>query len=86
MKSGTNLSAFSVVLGKEVIAFYHVGDEMLEPVAQKGGGCHIPAASQDQVRQGFAEIGLVQGVSGHSRGFGVGDFERSLPTQSFMIP
>lgn len=69
-----------------------MGGETLEHVAQKVGGCPIPAANQGHVRQEesaqnqdlFEETHLLEDISGHGRGLGVDDFEKSLPN-SFMI-
>lgn len=50
-----------------------MGGEILEQVALKGCGRPIPATNQGQVRQGFEETDLVEGVSGHGRGLGEDD-------------
>ena len=46
------------------------GNMALEQVAQRSCGCPIPVSVQGQVRWGFEQPGLVEGVPANARGGG----------------
>lgn len=56
----------------------------MEQVAQRGGRRPVPGDIQGQVGQGSEQRGLVEDVPIYSRGVGLHDLWRSLPTQSIL--
>jgi len=51
--------------------FYDEGNETLEHVAQRGGGCPFPGNIQGQVGRGSEQPGLVEDVPAHCKGVGL---------------
>jgi len=51
---------------------HHEGGEARAQVAQSSCGCPLPGIVQGQVRWGFEQPGLVEGVPAHGRGIGTG--------------
>jgi len=64
--------------------FYHEGGETLEQIAQRSSGGPIPGNTQGHVGWGSEQPGLVEDVPAHSRGVGLQDLQRFLPTQSIL--
>jgi len=57
---------------------------LLEQVTQRGGSCPIPGNIQAQVERGSEQPKLVENVPACHRGGGLGDLQRSLPTQTIL--
>ena len=64
--------------------FYNEGGEELAQVAQRGGRCPIPGHIPGQAGRGSEQHDLVECVPARCRGVGLGDLERSLPTQTIL--
>ena len=64
--------------------FYDEGGETLAQVAQRGGRCPIPGNIPGQAGRGSEQPDLAEDVPAHGRGVGLGDLERSLPTQTIL--
>jgi len=58
------------LIGPKAEIFYDEGGEALAQVAQRSCGCPLPGSVQGQVRRGFEQLGLVEGVPAHGRGVG----------------
>jgi len=58
--------------------------ETLQQVAQGDGGCPIPENIPGQVGRGSEKPDLVEDVPAHGRGVGLGDLQKSLPTQIIL--
>jgi len=59
------------VTGYKEEIFHDEGGETLEQVAQRGGGCPIPANIQGQAGRGSEQPGLGEDVHAYCRGVGL---------------